>query len=862
MPRSKIFILISATLFLLSVQQAFPQSGSSFQRGNNKVYTPFANFAAPVADTTPLHTPVREPVSNLEKGIVTKSVKGANEGIHFPIGTPDIKTIRYDLYITDTMVDYTGKKRHAIAVNGSIPAPTLVFTVGDTALIYVHNDADEPTAIHWHGVFLPNRMDGVAWLTQLPVPPHTTYIYKFPVLQSGTYWYHSHYDLQEQAGLYGALIFNKRTEPDIPTIPIVLSDWSNTKPKEIDRMLHTENDWFAIKKHSTQSYWEAMKAGKLGIKFVNEWKRMKAMDVSDVYYDKFLLNGKSSEQFKQFKAGDSVRLRIINGGASSYFWLTYSGGKMTVITNDGNDVRPVQVDRLIMGPSETYDVIVTIPDDMQYELLATPEDRSGSASLWLGSGMKMPATPLPKLNYFAGMKMMNEMMKMNGNMKLMGMDMTLQEMDMNDVMYPELNLPVENHAHHHADTNMNGMDNMDDMMQMSDTTQQSNNPQPSSHSSHTTIYTCPMHPDVVSDKPGKCAKGGMALMKKEEMDNMQMPSGENNITTLNYGMLESPVKTTLPEGPWKTLHFTLEGNMNRYVWTINNKTVSETDKILIKRGENLRIILYNNSMMRHPMHLHGHDFRLLNHYGAYSPMKNVVDILPMETDTLEFHASETGDWFFHCHILYHMMSGMGRIFSYEDTPPNPEIPDTKMAYHMLKMDDRMFFLTAYNDFATNGNDGALQYGNTRWSLQGNWRLGYNARNGYEAEVNFGRYLGKMQWLYPYIGIDYRYRNQHTGEKTLFGQTDTKNNRKVVHIGVEYTLPWLIIADVSVDNTGKFRIQLGRDDIPLTPRLRASFMVNTDREYMYGLRYILTKNFALSGHYDSDMGWGVGVRVTY
>ncbi|MGH2642907.1 MAG: multicopper oxidase domain-containing protein, partial [Chitinophagaceae bacterium] len=659
------YVLVLTT-FLLSLQLAFSQAIQTFNFGNNKVYTPFTNFAAPVADTTPLNAPVEGPISNLEKDIITKSIKGANEGIHFSVGTPDIKTVRYDLYISDTMVDYTGKRRHAIAVNGSIPAPTLVFTVGDTALIFVHNEADEPTSIHWHGVFLPNRMDGVAWLTQLPIPPYTTYIYKFPVLQSGTYWYHSHYDLQEQIGLYGALIFNKRTEPDIPTIPVVLSDWSNTKPKEIDRMLHTENDWFAIEKHSVQSYWEAIKAGKLGVKFANEWKRMKAMDVSDVYYEKFLLNGKSSEQFKQFKAGDSVRLRIIDGGASSYFWISYSGGKMTVIANDGNDVRPIQVNRFIIAPSETYDVIVTIPEDMQYELLATPEDRSGSASLWLGSGMKMPEPPLSKLDYFAGMKMMNEMMKMNGDMKPMGMDMTLQEMDMNEVMYPELSIPSENHKHHQEMNMGMNMDDMNSAMSMGGVVQTSDSSQLTNGTSLQTIYTCPMHPDVISNKPGKCPKCGMTLVKKEEIDNMQMSSGPNSITTLNYGMLESPKKTNLPEGPWKTLRFTLDGNMNRYVWTINNKTVSESDKILIKRGENLRIILYNNSMMRHPMHLHGQDFRLLNHYGDYSPMKNVVDILPMETDTLEFHASESGDWFFHCHILYHMMSGMGRIFSYQD----------------------------------------------------------------------------------------------------------------------------------------------------------------------------------------------------
>jgi hypothetical protein len=336
----------------------------------------------------------------------------------------------------------------------------------------------------------------------------------------------------------------------------------------------------------------------------------------------------------------------------------------------------------------------------------------------------------------------------------------------------------------------------------------------------------------------------------------------DDIVTLNYNMLKATENTTLPEGPWKTLRFELTGNMNRYVWTLNNKTVSESDKILIRQGENLRIILYNNSMMRHPMHLHGHDFRLLNQYSTYSPLKNVVDIMPMETDTLEFHASENGDWFFHCHILYHMMAGMGRIFSYANSPANPEVPHPGMDYKMLKMDDRMFYLLFQNDFATNGNDGTLIYSNTRWAFQGEWRLGYNARHGYEVETHFGRYLGKMQWLFPYIGIDWRYRKQAAHEKNMLGQHNTKDDRKVFHMGIEYTLPWLVVADASIDHTGYVRLQLRREDIPLTPRLRTSFMVNTDREYMIGGRYILTKNFSVSTHYDSDMSWGAGIVLTY
>lgn len=226
---------------------------------------------------------------------------------------------------------------------------------------------------------------------------------------------------------------------DLPSVPIILSEWTDYNPDNVHRMLHNANDWFAIKKNAVQSYAEAKKAGHFKTKLTNEWKRMLAMDVSDVYYDKFLINGTSESQLAQFKAGDKVRLRISNGGASSYFWLTYAGGKMTVVANDGNDVEPVVVDRLIIGVSETYDVIVTIPaENTSYEFLAIPEDRTKSASIYIGSGIKQLASPLPKLKYFEGMKMMNDMMKMDGTMNDMGMDMSLQQMDMNTVMYPEI----------------------------------------------------------------------------------------------------------------------------------------------------------------------------------------------------------------------------------------------------------------------------------------------------------------------------------------------------------------------------------------------------------------------------------------
>ncbi len=801
------------------------------------------------------------------------------------------KTVRYDLYITDTMVNFTGKPKHAYAINGSIPGPDLVFTEGDTAEIYLHNQLKgEETSLHWHGVILPNRFDGVPYLTTAPIHPGDVHLYKFAVHQNGTYWYHSHSGLQEQAGIYGALVFKKRagqeempmngdhsmididhmqgdehamhiqmTRKDstaadphaghnmadmkMPAQPtgedsmnmksmdmkgmdhgnmqmspmpkkgdgsynkeqtVVLSEWTDEKPSQVQRRLRTVNDWYAIKKGSTQSYSEAIAAGHFGTKLTNEFKRMNAMDVSDVYYDRFLINGKPEAEAPQYKAGDRVRLRIVNAGASSYFWVGYGGGKMTVIGNDGNEVLPIEVDRLIVGVSETYDVVVTVPANMSYEFRATPEDRTKAASLWLGSGMKMPAPVLPRLKYFEGMKMMNDMMKMNGDMKEMDMEMTLQKMDMNRVMYDEAS------------------------------------PNPSEGGEHK------------NHDMGKMANQSIPPL-----------GGGGAITTLNYSMLQSPTKTMLPDAPYKTLEFELTGNMNRYVWSINNKVVKEWDKIMIEKGQNVRIILYNNSMMRHPMHLHGHDFRVLNGQGEYAPLKNVLDIMPMEKDTIEFAGSQDGDWFFHCHILYHMMAGMGNVFSYKNSPPNPELPDAVASYNRFLRDQNMFHVMAEIGLESNGSDGKIMIPGERYELRTEWRLGIHPEHGYESETMLGKYLGKMQWWFPFIGFDYHLNNRDNSvEKNAFGQESNQNNRKAIVAGIEYTLPMLITAQARIDSKGKFRFQLGREDMPLTPRLRLNAMWNTDKEYMAGLRYIVRKWFSLSTHYDSDMGYGAGITLTY
>lgn len=742
------------------------------------------------------------------------------------------KTVRYDLYVKDTIVNFTGKNRRAIAINGKLQAPTLYFTEGDTAEIYLHNMLKENTGLHWHGVILPNEHDGVPYLTTKPVKPGETHLYKFRISQNGTYWYHSHEALQEQIGMNGILVFKKREgEPKTEynaEIPVLLGDWSDDDPMQIARRLHMANtDWYAVKKNAVQSYWEAIKSGNFGTKALNEWKRMEAMDVSDVYYDKFLINGVPSSDYSNLKAGDRVRLRVANGGSSTYFWLNYGGGKIKVVGNDGNDVVPVEVDRLIVGVSETYDIEVTIPENKSFEFRATSEDRIGHASLWLGSGEKVEAPNLPRLMLFEGMKMMNGMMEMSGNMKPMTMTMGNQMMDMNEVMYPEIPESQRKTTAKHINEMM-GVKTKEDKKE-------------EDHSEHS----------------------GMNMKE------------EKTIKRLSYNILKSPEKTILPTDSIREMKFTLEGNMNHYLWTLDNKTVTETDKILVKKGEILRIKLYNNSMMRHPMHLHGHDFRLINSKGEYSPLKNVVDIMPMETVTIEFAANQDGDWFFHCHILYHMMAGMGRIFSYENSKPNPQLPNRKLAWKNFLQDNKMVSSMAMLDVASNKiHAETMTMFGPRWANLNEFHSNWNFDH-FEGSAKVGRFLGKFQWALPYAGV--RVQKNHEimerqmaadmgmdfhGKKTWFGQQKASKNKLAFMVGMQYVLPMLITADASVDQNGKVLLELSREDIPLSRRLRGNFSVNSDGEFSTGVRYILQKWLSVSGNYDNEMGWGAGLTLTY
>jgi FtsP/CotA-like multicopper oxidase with cupredoxin domain len=703
---------------------------------------------------------------SMHKSSGKDSVMQKTTSYNYPLQSAKIKSgmaytgnkVEYDLYVTDTMVNFTGKHRHAIAINGQIPAPILEFTEGDTAIIRVHNLMKMETSIHWHGILLPNKEDGVPYLTTSPVEPGETYTFTFPLTQSGTYWYHSHTMLQEQSGLYGSIVIHPaQPEPELKEYVLLLSDWTDENPHQVMRYLKRGGEWYAIKKGALQSYGEAIAAGALKDKLKQEWQRMPAMDVSDVYYNKFLLNGKETNEFKDANPGEIVRLRIINGSASTYFNLQYANSYMRIIAADGINVSPVNVNKLEIAIAETYDVLITVPETGAAELRATSWDVTGYSSAYFGNGSVMKAPDIARLNYF---KMMHEM----SSMTMKGMDME-----------------------------------------------------------------------------------GMKMVDMQGMD-MQMP-GE-----FNYNMLRALHPTTLDSSlKPREIKLTLTGNMLRYVWSFNYKTLSEADKILIRKGERVRFVLTNNTMMRHPLHLHGHFFRFINAQGEYSPMKHTFDIKPMETVTIEFEANEEKDWFFHCHILYHMMAGMARIVSYEGSEQN-EFAKTR--YRKLKKEDNILYPWYDLSVHTQGAWLSGNISNNKMALEFEGRVSW--KGNYETETHLLRYLDKNQYLAFYIGYDYR-KNKTLA---LANKPNSKDNRRVFDAGFYYLLPMLIRSEWRIDHTGKLRLQLERRDIPLSNNFFFDFRANTDREYAVSFRYMIAKPLSISTNYDSDYKWGIGLTWHY
>lgn len=728
------------------------------------------------------------------------------------------KQVVYDLYVKDTLIKEVSTKIKVLAVNGGIPGPTLYFTEGDTAIIRVHNLLkNEETSVHWHGILLPNEEDGVPNLTTSPIKAGTTHIFNFPVIQSGTYWYHSHTFVQEQIGTYGSIvIYPKGYIPKNEKV-ILLSDWIDQKPYQVMRTLKRASDWYGIRKDAVQSWGEALHKGYMADRFKTEWNRMPAMDVSDVYYDNFLLNGQTVSEYTNIKPGETIRLRIINGAATSYFWLQFAGGRMKVVAADGIDVEPFELDKLMIAIAETYDVEVTLPKDgMAYELRATSIDIVGYSSLYIGKGMKMKAPDLPKLDYFAMMRQMNQME--HGNMDMSGKD--IKEMD-----HSKMNMQGQSsneHSDHSAHKKEKDEENSAEM----------------DHSQHMQQGTMDSVPEKVIEDHKSMSPGNMDPAQGEEI-------------VFDYNMLKAIKPTTLDTSkPFKEVPLTLTGNMLRYVWSFNSIPLSRSDKILIKKGENVRFVLINNTMMRHPLHLHGHFFRLVNKQGNYSPLKHTFDIQPMEKVVIEFYANEEKDWFFHCHILYHMMAGMARVVSYENSPPNTQVSekDQKKLFH----EDRMWWYWGITKIASNGIYGDAVVSNNYNSFNLDYRVSY--QNEYEFQADYQRYIDKNQFLSLFLGADIR--------NTFKESKSNDEERQVAVVGIRYLLPMFVLAELRLDHTGRPRFQLAREDIPLTRRLRLALSANTDQEYNIDFDYFIWRFLSIHASYDSEYKYGAGLTFLW
>ncbi len=304
----------------------------------------------------------------------------------------------YNLTIAEQQVNFTGKSKRGMTINGGIPGPVLRFHEGDMAVMHVHNGMDVPTSIHWHGMLVPPDQDGVPFVSYPPIAPQTTFTYRFPIRQAGTYWYHSHTGLQEQLGVYGTIVIQPRSKHhSVSREQVVhLSDWTDMKPKKVMRMLRRGSEAMGVKKGTAQSFLGAWKTDKLGEFWKREAMRMPAMDIADVAYDAFLINGKQSSETKA-NPGDTVRLRIVDGSATSYFHLQYAGGPLKIVAADGQEVQPIDLEMpLLIGVAETYDVIVKVPARGSYEFRATAHDGSGHASLWIGDGERKPVKDMPQ----------------------------------------------------------------------------------------------------------------------------------------------------------------------------------------------------------------------------------------------------------------------------------------------------------------------------------------------------------------------------------------------------------------------------------------------------------------------------------
>nr|WP_174506610.1 copper resistance system multicopper oxidase [Acinetobacter sp. Marseille-Q1620] len=547
----------------------------------------------------------------------------------------------YHLTIDENVVNITGKPVKRITVNGQFPAPALTFEEGDEAIIHVQNNLKkQDSSIHWHGLLLPAIMDGVPGLSGFKgIKPNQNYTYKFKIRQSGTYWYHAHSKGQEQDGLYGSLVIYPKHKKALTSYEqtqrdyvVMFSDFHHSTSDQIFKNLKKDAEYYQNQRETIFDVFKQFK--KQGLKSTwndrSMWNQMRMLktDLSDVTGYTFLVNGKTPEQdwTANFKVGEKIRLRFINASAMSFFDVRIPDLKMTVVSADGQPVQPVAVDEFRIGTAETYDVIVE-PVKTNYQIQAESMDRSGFALARLHQeNTEKVLFPEPTSRPRALLTMQD-----------MGMEHAEHKQKTQD-NHDMRDMQKDSSAHHHAN-HLQGHMEMLEENQTAHTNTSKHETMLMGHPDHTSNGEMSTQPDLVQ---------GWA--------NRATPIGNK---ALEYSDLKSLTPQTDTRKPSGEMVIHLGGTMERYIWTMNGKKFNEAEPLHVKYGDRIRIKFVNDSMMAHPMHLHGMFMQLENGQSSeYMPNKHTIIVPPGKTVTALLTADEPGEWAIHCHLLYHMSAGM------------------------------------------------------------------------------------------------------------------------------------------------------------------------------------------------------------
>ncbi len=553
-------------------------------------------------------------------------------------GQPTVlRGTEFMLDIASTPVNFTGTPRPATTVNGQIPAPLLRWREGDRITLRVTNHLPVSSSIHWHGILLPNRMDGVPGLTYSGIAPGSTFVYQFDVRQSGTYWYHSHTRFQEQTGLYGPIIIEPRV-PDPFTYDrdyvVMLSDWTDEDPETVFEHLKQMSVYYNYLRPTVGSL--VHRAEKVGLAKAMAsraaWDKMRMSphdlsDVSGATYT-FLTNGvtPAGNWTGLFRPGEKIRLRVINGSSMTFFDVRIPGLKMTVVSADGQNVHPISVDEFRVGVAETYDVIVEPADARAYTIFAQAIDRSGYARGTLAPHSGMEAE-VPKLDPVPRLTMADMGMSMAG---MKGKDMT----------------GIDGMTH--ADMQGSAMQGMN----MAGTKAQSGTGGKAAGGEVPVKFHYPTE------------YGPSNAVRAHEVSTRINDPGvglrNNGRTVLSYADLHTIGGAEDPREPTREILLHLTGNMDRFMWSFNGQPFSAAEPLLFHFGERLRIVLVNDTMMNHPIHLHGMFSELEAPDGSFQVRKHTITVQPGHRVSYRVSANARGNWAYHCHLLYHMEAGMFR----------------------------------------------------------------------------------------------------------------------------------------------------------------------------------------------------------